>query len=70
MEHVVFIGSSKEQVNWGGNDDPSKVLVEGQAYELEDQEIHSWHTKFKLKGIDGWFNSASFQPPNDTGKET
>ena len=60
METVVFDGTSDEQVRWGGNDDPREVLEVGDEYEVEETEVHSWHTKIKLKGFDGWFNDASF----------
>jgi len=57
---VVFDGSSREQVQWGSNDDPDGILTVGDAYEVEERDVHSWHTKLKLKGVEGWFNSASF----------
>jgi hypothetical protein len=68
MRTVKFTGCSDEQVRWGGNDDPRGVLTEGETYEVEKTEVHSWHTKTKLKGVDGWFNSVCFkavcaQPP-------
>lgn len=58
---VIYIGASEEQVRWGGNSDPRGLLEEGKEYEVEDKEVHSWHTKIKLKGIDGKFNDASFR---------
>ena len=58
---VVFKESSQSQVMWGGNSDPTDVLIVGQTYEVEDEEVHSWHTKLKLVGVDGWFNSVSFE---------
>ena len=57
---VKYIGCSIEQIQWGSNDDPREVLEKGKVYLLEDREVHSWHTKYKLQGIDGWFNSACF----------
>lgn len=60
MMEVRFIGSSDEQNRWGGNDDPRKILVIGQTYEVEKVEQHSWHTKIYLKGIKGKFNSVCF----------
>lgn len=61
-DKVIFIGSNETRVNWGGNDDPYKMgLVEGEDYTVWGVEVHSWHTKINLKGIDGRFNSASFE---------
>ena len=59
-KQVTFLGASKEQINWGGNDDPNKHLLVGETYEVEDVEVHSWHTKIKLVGFEGVFNSSSF----------
>lgn len=59
-DRVVYLGSSDAQVNWGGNDDPRKVLVEGEIYCIQDIEIHSQHTKLTLSNIRGKFNSVCF----------
>jgi len=59
---VKYIGCTDGQVNWGGNDDPRGLLVEGQVYELERKEVHTWHTKYYLKEFPGKkFNSVSFE---------
>ncbi len=58
----MFIGASPEQVSWGGNDDPNKVMKEGDIVEIEKVETHTWHTKLYFKGITGKFNSVSFKP--------
>jgi len=59
---VKFLGASKEQINWGGNNDPNKVLKIGKIYEVLEKEVHSWHTKISLIGFDGKkFNDASFE---------
>ena len=60
-ELVRYVGASDAQVNWGGCDDPREILVEGDLFLLEDVEVHSWHTKVKLKGIEGRFNSVCFE---------
>ena len=65
MAKVKFIGCSDEQVRWGGNDDPREVLAVGDVYEVERTDVHSWHTKVKLKGIDGNFNSVCFDSADD-----
>ena len=57
---VIFDGASKEQIQWGSNDDPNGLLTIGEEYEIEEEDVHSWHTKLKLRGIEGVFNSASF----------
>lgn len=60
-ERVIYLGASNEQVAWGGNDDPRNFLIEGDIYQIEKIEIHSWHTKLTLRGIPGRFNSVSFK---------
>jgi len=65
---VKYIGTSNDQVNWGGNDDPRGLLTEGNTYEILKTEVHSWHTKYYLKEFpDKKFNSVSFEsasPPS------
>lgn len=59
---VRFIGSSPEQVRWGGNDDPVAAGVKsGVLYDVVDIEVHTMHTKLRLHGIEGQFNSVSFE---------
>lgn len=60
MKLVKYTGCSQDQINWGGNDDPRDILEVGKTYEVEKTDVHSWHTKTKLRGIDGWFNSVCF----------
>jgi hypothetical protein len=33
----------------------------GEIYKIRDIEVHSWHTKFYLEGIDSDFNEALFE---------
>lgn len=61
MNKVKFIGASKSQNRWGSNDDPNEVLTPGEIYDVEDVEIHSWHTKLTLVGVEGQFNSVCFE---------
>lgn len=61
-DKVIFKEASDEQVKWGNNDDPRKVLEIGKEYEVEKAEVHSWHTKVYLVGIKGRFNSVHFEP--------
>lgn len=58
---VKYLGASEEQIRWGGNDDPRPLLTLGQVYEVEEKEVHSWHTKIRLVGIVGQFNDSSFE---------
>ena len=59
---VKFIGATKEQTNWGGNDDGNKYLVVGEIYEVSNVDIRSWHTKIELVGFEGLkFNSVCFE---------
>ena len=60
-DKVIYLGCTEEQTNWGGNDDPSKVLIEGCIYYLEKIEEHSSHTKLTLRNILGKFNSVCFE---------
>lgn len=59
-DKIKYVGCSDEQKNWGGNDDPRGVLEEGLNYTVAEIEIHSWHTKVSLDGVNGKFNSACF----------
>ncbi len=64
-EHVIgmevtFVGCSKEQIKWGGNDDPKGLLKKGNKYIVTHIESRSYHTKLSLKGIKGKFNSVCF----------
>jgi len=58
---VKFVSYSTEQVNWGGNDDPIKVLTMEGTYTIETVDVHSQHTKVTLEGITGRFNSVHFK---------
>ena len=62
---VKYTGATDQQVRWGSNDDPRKVLTVGQTYEVEKVEVHTWHTKVYLVGIEGRFNSVSFEAPHE-----
>ena len=59
-DKVRFTGCSESQRNWGGNDDPTGKLVYGHACTVSDVEVHSWHTKISLAGVEGKFNSVCF----------
>lgn len=58
---VKFTGATDDQVKWGSNDDPRKLLEQGKIYTVREVEVHSWHTKIYLVGIDGKFNSVHFE---------
>ena len=57
---VSFIGCSEYQIRWGSCDDPNPLLEEGKTYVVESVDIHSMHTKIKLVGYTGRFNSVCF----------
>jgi hypothetical protein len=69
-DKVKFVDASDEQVKWGNNDDPREVLSIDGIYEVEDVEVHSWHTKLYLKGIKGRFNSVHFSKHATTEQQT
>ena len=60
-DKVIYLGCTEEQIRWGGNDDPSKILIEGAVYYVEKIEVHSSHTKLTLRGVYGKFNSVCFK---------
>lgn len=62
---VRFAGATDAQVNFGGGDDPRKVLADGAVYQVEFVDVHSWHTKLHLRGIPGAFNSVCFAKWSD-----
>lgn len=61
---IKFIASevSKDQINWGGNDDPTGLLKVGEEYELDHADIRSQSTRIFLKDFPGkqfnvvWFD--------------
>lgn len=57
-----YIGSSKEQVEWGNNDDPSQFCKEGDELTLLESDEHNYHTKLIFTEFpDKKFNSVSFK---------
>jgi hypothetical protein len=61
-DKVIYTGASDEQVRWGGCDDPRGILEEGKEYVINHTEIHSWHTKVYLEGMeDKRFPSSAFE---------
>lgn len=60
-KRLQYIGCDDQQVRYGGNNDPRGVLVEGCIYDVSKEEVHSWHTKISLIGIEGEFNSVCFR---------
>jgi hypothetical protein len=55
-----FIGCSKEQIAWGNCDDTSHLILDC-IYTIEEVKVHSQHTKIKLIGEMGRFNSVCFE---------
>ena len=60
-DEIIYTGATIEQIRWGNNSDPRKILVIGKSYYIADVEVHSQHTKLLLTGISGKFNSVSFE---------
>jgi hypothetical protein len=62
---IIYTGEnvSKESIQWGSHTSPVGILEPGNEYDLEKEEMHSWHTRIYLKGIDGYFNSVWFDEP-------
>jgi hypothetical protein len=64
-DKVKFIGADKDQIQWGNNDDPNLVCNREDVYEIGYVEVHNWHTKVRLLGIEGIFNNVSFEEVED-----
>jgi hypothetical protein len=62
---VQYTGCTKEQIRWGNNDDPRSLLIVGKEYAIEKVEVHSQHTKVKLRHKMGMFNSVCFKRIQD-----
>lgn len=58
---VVFTGCNEHQRMFGDCDDPTHKCIVGHKYVVEYREVHSWHTKIKLQGMVGLFNSVCFE---------
>jgi len=58
---VRYVGCTDAQMKFGGCNDPRPALMVEAIYSVEKQEVHSWYTKVKLKGIRGMFNSVCFK---------
>jgi len=63
---VRYNSSTKEQNQWGGNDNPDLFLIRGKEYTVANVEVHSYHTKIWVRDlyskgiIMGPFNSVCF----------
>jgi len=58
-DRVRYLGYTRAQVDWGNNDVPY-MLIRDRIYTVEDVEVHRQHTKVKIKGVVGNFNSVHF----------
>ena len=65
-DKIRLVNDSTDISNWGSGESARDKLIMRGVYEVEDVRVHSWHTKLKLKGIDGWFNSAHFEKVKET----
>ena len=61
---VRFTGSSDEQDRWGSCND-SSILEVGKYYKVTNVEVHSWHTKIELQGVEGKFNQYKLVDTKD-----
>lgn len=59
-DRVRLISCSKEQIAWGGNDDPDHLDIDT-IYVVESVDVHRYHTKVTLCGIPGRYNSVCFE---------
>lgn len=64
-----YIGASDDQVRWGNNDDPRPLLTVGGVYRIVATDVHHWHTKVRLEGVVGWFNSVHFEFEEESDAE-
>ena len=60
LDVVRFEGQTPEQRRWGNNDDANESLTVGEEYIVHEVEVHSQHTKLRLRGNSGYFNSVCF----------
>lgn len=60
-EYVIFLGCSEAQRNFGSYTGNPNLLIVGATYEVEKVEVHSYHTKVWLVGVEGSFNSVCFK---------
>lgn len=59
---VKYTGASEEQITFFLTQESRGVLVEGELYEVDRIEEHSWHTRVYLKDYPGrGFNSVCFE---------
>ncbi len=57
---VKYTGATDAQIKWGSNSDPRGLLEKDKEYIIEEIDVRSYHTKLKLEGVEGVFNSVSF----------
>jgi len=62
---VVFTGCTEHQKRFGNNTGDTDKLEVGKVYEVKEIEVHSWHTKYYLEGLEGSFNSVCFNQFTD-----
>ena len=52
--------------HWGGCKDPTGILEPNKEYLAKKIEVHSWHTRVWIDGIDGYFSSTAFSEKEPT----
>jgi hypothetical protein len=65
----IFNSNSREVIcvdnkdhSWSFNDNASKFLIVGNIYNVTDVDVHSFHTRVKVREYPNqWFNSVAFE---------
>ena len=60
-DQVRYIGNTPEFLRSGSPYNSTSQLIKGNTYLVEHVEIRAQHTKIKLIGVDGNFNSVCFE---------
>lgn len=63
-DSVIYTGCAECQAHVSVMLDPRGVLADGKVYVVSDVEVHTWHTRVYLEGVDSQgvgFNSACFE---------
>jgi hypothetical protein len=59
----VRFGRPSDPIDWSlCRKEYSELLQDGAVYEVDRIEVHTWHTRYYLKGFDVPFNSVWFVP--------
>lgn len=56
---VKYVGCIDAQAKWGQSEDPRGVLIDGNIYDVDKVEVHTWHTLYHIAGHK--YNSTCFE---------